>query len=188
MAIDRTNLEIEMKCYISLEQYDLLMNKFNAWNKVITQINHYFDTNDEYLSNNHIVLRIRQKGHQYKLTSKIKNEEGVLESHVFLSEPQAIEMLSNGFDASIINLPFQVNKICELTTHRFSTDYKNGKLFIDKSEYEGNIDYEIEFEITDKISGEKEFFEIINEFGLTLSETKSKFKRALEASKEKKTH
>ena len=106
----KTNLEIEFKTAIDEKTYKKMINKFNLENSILKQTNHYFDTENEDLINQKIVLRIRQKGDQYKLTSKTHTPEGALERHLYLTKDEALDMLENGFDASIINIGYNVEK------------------------------------------------------------------------------
>lgn len=176
----KQNLEIEFKTFITKEKYKELLNEFGLENEIFAQTNHYFDTSNMDISNNKTVLRIRQKGNIYKLTSKVSNGDGDLESHVDLSVAQADEMLRNGFDGNIINLPYTVHKICELTTHRAKIDYKCGTLFFDKSSYYGTIDFEIEFEVDDIVEGEKVFKEFLQEYNIPYLKSIRKSFRAYE--------
>ena len=80
----KTNLEIEFKTLIDEETYEKMLKKFDLENNVFEQINHYFDTEKADLINNHYVLRIRQKGQNFKLTSKSHSKEGAFEKHIFL--------------------------------------------------------------------------------------------------------
>lgn len=178
MAINKTNLEIERKCYINHDKYIELINHFNLQDQIKTQINHYFDTQNFEFQKKGIVLRIRQKGHQYKLTSKSPIEGGLVENHVYLTEDQAIDMLNNGFDAKIINLPFFVKKVCELKTNRAKTKYYNGELFIDESIYFDQIDYEIEFEVNSGIDIDAQFKAILDDFNIIQTNTQPKVERA----------
>lgn len=178
MAINRTNLEIEMKCFVGEEQYNSLLQEFNLLDDVHAQTNYYFDTDNLDLQNNKIVLRIRQKGEQYKLTSKSKGVDGNIENHVYITKEEALAMLKNGFDAKIINLPYHVKNLCRLTTYRASCQYKCGKLFLDKSTYGNKTDFEIEFEVTDKSEGEKVFDEFLSSHNITKTIPISKCKRA----------
>ncbi len=162
----KTNLEIEFKTFITKDKYIELLKEFDLENNIFSQTNHYFDTPDFNLKNNKIVLRIRQKGEVYKLTSKCHSEKGAYETHLLLTPEEAKDMLINGFDASIINLNGKVNKICELTTERVSTHYKNGIVFFDKSTYYGNTDYEIEYEVDSFEQGEEDFKSFLNEYNI----------------------
>lgn len=92
-------------------------------------------------------------------------------------------MLANGIDASIIDIPYQVKKVAELTTYRASTPYKDGTLFFDRSEYYGHIDYEIEYEVDEVEQGKKDFNDFLQSFDIPYQESIRKSKRAFDCRK-----
>ena len=100
------NIEIEFKTFISEDFYNNLIKEFELENNIFSQTNYYFDTEDTILMQEKTVLRIRQKGSNYKLTKKTRAEVGADETHLFISKEQAENFLQNGFDAKIINLPY----------------------------------------------------------------------------------
>lgn len=175
-----TNLEREFKTKITEEQYNKLISEFELENNIFPQTNFYFDTPDLKLFKEHTVLRIRQKGNNFKLTKKERgvNANEAFESHIFLQEEKALEFLKNGFDANIIELNCHVNNICELTTYRAKTTYSDGILFFDKSEYYGHTDYEIEYEVDSIEQGEKDFTTFLNEHNINYEEPERKSTRA----------
>lgn len=177
------NKEIEFKTFITQEKYEELVDAFDLSNNVFPQTNFYFDTEDESVIRNKSVLRIRQKGEKYKLTLKSHAEIGANETHLFITKEQAIEMLENGFDATIIGFPGYVNKIAELTTHRVRTTYKNGIIFFDKSVYYGHVDYEIEYEVDSVEQGELDFEAFLKEYNVPFVESIRKSKRAYDNKK-----
>ena len=177
------NKEIEFKTLITKEQYYSLLNEFNLSNNIFSQTNHYFDTENTDLIQEQTVLRIRQKCNNYKLTKKTRALVGADETHIFLSKEKAEEMLKNGFDASIIGLPYQVSKVAELTTYRASSHYKNGKIFFDRSEYYGKVDYEIEYEVDEINQGKKDFKEFLDSHNIEYKESIRKSKRAFDMKK-----
>ncbi len=174
------NIELEFKTKISEEKYNELIKEFELENNIFPQTNFYFDTPDLKLFKNNIVLRIRQKGENFKLTKKERGEGAneACESHVFLNEEKALDFLKNGFDANIIELNYQVNNICELTTYRAKTTFKDGILFFDKSEYYGKTDYEIEFEVDSIEQGKKDFIQFLEEHNIKYDEPERKSTRA----------
>ena len=172
------NKEIEFKTFITKEQYEKLLDEFGLDNNVFAQTNHYFDTDDTKLIAEQTVLRIRQKGNNYKITKKTRAEVGADETHILISKEKAEDILKNGFDASIIGLPYFVHKVAELTTYRVSTPYKNGTLFFDKSEYYGHVDYEIEYEVDDVKEGTLDFQRFLDEHEIVYKESIRKSKRA----------
>lgn len=177
------NKEIEFKTFISEEQYNSLLDEFGLDNNVFAQTNHYFDTDDTKLISEQTVLRIRQKGNNYKITKKTRAEVGADETHILISKDKALDILENGFDASIIGLPYFVHKVAELTTYRVSTPYKNGTLFFDKSEYYGNVDYEIEYEVDDVKEGTQDFIQFLDSHNILYKESIRKSKRAYDSAK-----
>ena len=172
------NIEIEFKTFISEDVYNNLIKEFEIENNIFSQTNYYFDTEDTILMQEKTVLRIRQKGSNYKLTKKTRAEVGADETHLLISKEQAENFLQNGFDAKIINLPYYVKNIAQLTTHRASTPYKNGTLFLDKSEYYGKVDYEIEYEVDEEKEGLKDFKNFLDSHNITFKESIRKSKRA----------
>ena len=172
------NIEIEFKTFISEDVYNNLIKEFELENNIFSQTNYYFDTEDTLLMQEKTVLRIRQKGSNYKLTKKTRAEVGADETHLFISKEQAENFLQNGFDAKIINLPHYVKNIAQLTTYRASTPYKNGTLFLDKSEYYGKVDYEIEYEVDEEKEGLKDFKNFLDSHNITFKESIRKSKRA----------
>lgn len=174
------NKEIEFKSFISEEKYNELIQKFGLDNNVFAQTNHYFDTPNENLMQEETVLRIRQKGNNYKITKKTRATVGADETHILISKEKALEILENGFDASIIGLPYFVKKVAELTTYRVSTPYRNGTLFLDKSVYYGNVDFEIEYEVDDDKTGYDDFLKFLKEYNIEFKESIRKSKRAFD--------
>lgn len=174
------NKEIEFKTFISKEKYEELIHEFDLENNIFSQTNFYFDTENLDLMNQQIVLRIRQKGNNYKLTKKIRADIGADETHIFISKEKASEMLEHGFDAHIIDLPYQVKRIAELTTYRVSFPYKDGTIFIDRSEYYGKVDYEIEYEVDEVEPGTKSFQDFLSFHQIPYKESIRKSKRAFE--------
>ena len=172
------NIEIEFKTFISEDVYNNLIKEFELENNIFSQTNYYFDTEDTLLMQEKTVLRIRQKGSNYKITKKTRDEVGADENHLLISKEHAENFLKNGFDAKIINLPYYVKNIAQLTTHRASTPYKNGTLFLDKSEYYGKVDYEIEYEVDEEKEGLKDFKNFLDSHNITFKESIRKSKRA----------
>ena len=177
------NKEIEFKTLITKEQYDNLLLEFGLDNNVFAQTNHYFDTEDTKLISEQTVLRIRQKGNNFKITKKTRADVGADETHILISKEKALDILENGFDASIIGIPYFVHKVAELTTYRVSTPYKNGTLFFDKSEYYGNVDYEIEYEVDDVKEGTIDFQKFLEDHDIVYKESIRKSKRAYDCVK-----
>ncbi len=176
----KKNVEIEFKTFITEEEYLSLLEEFGLENNIFKQTNHYFDTEDTKLINEQIVLRIREKGPNFKLTKKVRGNIGADETHLFITKDQAEKLINEGFNASIIGLPYDVKKVCELTTYRASAPYKDGTIFFDKSVYYDKIDYEIEYEVDDIKEGKKIFNDFLKSHNIKYVESIRKSKRAFE--------
>lgn len=174
------NKEIEFKTLITEQDYNKLIQSFELDNNIFSQTNYYFDTEDTLLLKEKTVLRIRQKGSNYKLTKKTRAEVGADETHIFIQKNRALELLEKGFDASIIGLPYYVHNVAQLTTYRASTPYKNGTLFFDKSVYYDNVDFEIEYEVDDQVQGLIDFKAFLESYNITYKESIRKSKRAFD--------
>ena len=174
------NKEIEFKTFIDEQTYNVLLKEFELDNNVFAQTNYYFDTPDMKLLKEKTVLRIRQKGTSYKLTKKTRAEVGADEAHILLSEDKANDFLKNGFNANIIDIPYNVIYQAQLTTYRASTPYKNGTLFLDKSVYYDKVDYEIEYEVDDDKEGLVDFKDFLNKYNIEYKESIRKSKRAFD--------
>ena len=94
------NLEIEFKCPINKKEYETLIKKFELKDNVYLLTNYYFDSVNKDLHKNRTVLRIRHKhsNNLYKITLKQDTPQGALESHVFLRQEQALNLIENGFN------------------------------------------------------------------------------------------
>ena len=173
-----TSLEIEFKTAINKREYEKLIELFELQDKIFTQTNYYFDTHDYSLIKKNIILRIREKSYNIKLTSKTPQEIGTLERHIVLEKDEAYKMIKNGFNANIIGINENVINVATLTTQRATTSYKGGKLFFDKNTYYETTDYEIEFECDNEEQGKELFLEFLKEHNITFTKMESKSKRA----------
>ena len=178
---DRVSLEIEFKCLISKDNYENLLNKLNiSKDQIKSQKNYYFDTKNLDLRKKHIMCRIRQKGEQYKVTVKTKTKDNDnLENHYYLTSDEAKHAIKKGLDGKYANYPDILYNIASLTTNRVWIEYKGGKLFLDESIYGSKIDYEIEYEVTDKENGEEIFNEFLKENEIIKTTPVSKSARCL---------
>ncbi len=176
------NIEIEFKTVVSEDKYNELLQHFQLENNIFKQVNHYFDTDNYDLSAQSIVLRIRQKGpHRFKVTLKSQGEKEAYEYHVFISEEQANKMVKEGFNTneffdSIDNV-FVTFKV-SLDNYRVSTPYENGVLFLDRCDYCGTTDYEVEFEFNDYEQGQIVFDKFLKAQSIEFQPTKRKSERA----------
>lgn len=175
------NIEIEFKTQICQDTYQRLLNHFNLENNIFKQTNYYFDTDDYALNEKSIVLRIRQKSDtHYKVTLKSQSEVGAFESHVLLTKQQALDMIEHGFSTKTFfeDIDYYVTYRVNLVNYRVSTPYENGVLFLDRCQYCGVEDYEVEYEVSNYHEGELAFKRFLDKFGVEQKPTKRKSERA----------
>ena len=106
---------------------------------------------------------------------EFKTESGKrMEGHTYAADFEEVVNLIG--DQKLINF-------MSLSTVRMFFAYKNGVLFIDKSEYLGICDYELEYEAKSYHAGKQEFISIISELGIKYKRSEKKVKRAFNAYK-----
>lgn len=175
------NVELEFKTVIPKDSYKNILEAYNLNDNVFLQTNHYFDTSDLALSNQHIVLRIRQKGKRFfKVTLKSQHPEDAYESHILLSKEQADDMLKNGFHTKDFfpKIDYFVTYFTSIDNYRASMPYHHGVMFVDRCEYCGQVDYELEYEVPRYNEGLKIFEKFLSKHQLTYVKTKRKSDRA----------
>ena len=176
----KKNQEIEFKTMINEDMYNKLLVEFDLEDNIFKQVNHYFDTPDNKLLNEATVLRIREKGSNFKLTKKTRGDIGADETHIFITKEDASKLIDEGFNAEIIGIPYEVKKMAELTTYRASAPYKDGTIFFDKSVYYDKVDYEIEYEVDDVDEGKQQFEDFLKSHNIEYIESIRKSKRAFD--------
>ena len=157
------NYEYEARAMISESIYKSLTEKFfflDINKKAIVNINTYFDSKELFLSNNHMVLRIREiDDNEKELTLKIKGEKGDIEINHPLTSNEYKDMM----DKSIIPPSNVKNKLVEfglslsdikmivsLKTERLEVYYPKYTFVIDKNYFRNKIDYNVEVESNSK--------------------------------------
>ena len=137
-------IEREKKMLVSKDEYDYLIEQLGyelpgIKKPVIRQINYYFDTEDLAMNQNHITCRIRLKNGHYK---------GIIKRH-FSDTDQSTETeikIYDGIDENTftdMRLQLQGSLITERC---IIFKDSNHEIVLDKNEYLGYTDYEIEIE------------------------------------------
>ncbi len=176
-------LEIEFKSLLTREEFERLIEKFDQKDKFVKQYNYYFDTEDEFILKSESAFRIRLKNDKYKMTYKSKKTaNSVIEKSVDLTYEQAMYYLERGYSGGLIDIKLPDLYHCNtLMTERASFKIDGGVIFIDKNYYSNVIDYEIEFECFDEITGKNLFMKFLEENSVIIKESKPKMVRALSA-------
>lgn len=183
-------IEIEFKNLLTKEEFIKIRDFFNIKeHEFFFQENHYFDTPQFSLKKLGAALRIRKKQDRYCLTLKEPAEIGLLETHQFITEEVANEMINsgqivegqiaerlNGHDIDYKTITY----FGTLSTTRAEKDYKKGLIVLDHSQYLAVEDFELEYEVQDEEVGKVFFTELLEKLNIPIRLTKNKIRRFYE--------
>ncbi|MGM0753477.1 MAG: CYTH domain-containing protein [Bacillota bacterium] len=180
-------IEIEFKNLVTQNEFTRLTSHFHIKDEdFISQDNHYFDTPHYQLKDNQSALRIREKNGTYTLTLKTPLNEDLLETNQKLTKEESESLLYRGIfpdgevKDTLVSLQIPIKSLQHfgtLSTSRAETDYKDGLLVFDKSSYLQKVDYELEYEVKERKSGEAIFLNLLKELNIPLRKTDNKIKR-----------
>ena len=190
----QTNLEIEYKPLLRLSEFDQLGKRFSHVAPV-RQTNHYFDTPDLKLRANKLSLRIRTFDDAAEMTLKIPQKVGNLEHNIALTSEEANAILATKtLPQNCINIQnilellkgyaidlSAIRVLGSLTTTRREYETSIGLMALDKNEYSGRLDYQLELEVADARSGEKNFNYFLKDNQIEYRYARSKVVRFLES-------
>ncbi|AQU80016.1 MULTISPECIES: CYTH domain-containing protein [Planococcus] len=190
-------LEIEFKNMLTKEEYTRLLKDYSDFHSgPITQHNHYFDTADFQLKQQLSALRIRDKNNHFECTLKIPAPVGHYEITDQLTNEQARRMLeSQSFEATEVAeallklevLTEKLTSIGTLTTHRVEFEYLQGLLVLDHSEYNGQEDFELEYEVSDAATGQENFLNFLQQQGIQQRPADKKIARFMKSAAARST-
>ena len=178
--------EFESRVMLTEHEYLDVVSHFMKMypnNHFLQNNNNYFDTNDFFLKNRHITLRVRTINDiRSELTLKIKGENGDIEINDDISFKEMEAVMKNKIfpDGNVKNyllsLPIPLSdyeNIVSLYNRRLEIQFDNHLLVIDKNEYNGIVDYNLEIETKDDINlANKLLSEYIQKFNLSLAKQK----------------
>ena len=187
------NIEIEFKNMLTKEEFNQLKSHFRVNSSdFVKQENHYFDTLDFSLKSNRCALRIREKKGGFEMTLKQPHPEGLLETNQILSKEQAHalihgdQILEGDVKTQILTMGVNTDAIQyfgSLQTDRVEFPYLEGLLVLDFSSYLNVQDYEVEYEVLNRDSGESTFLNLLSELNIPIRKSKNKVKRFYEEKK-----
>ena len=190
------NIEIEFKNMLTKEEFNQFKSHFQVKDSdFVKQENHYFDTLDFALKVHGCALRIREKNGCFEMTLKQPHPEGLLETNQLLSEKQAHDLLNGGqimdgiVKAQIVTMNVNTDAIQyfgSLVTDRAEFPYLEGLLVLDFSSYLNVQDYEVEYEVSNRDSGESNFLHLLSELNIPIRKSENKVKRFYEEKKRQK--
>ena len=136
--------ELEKKLLLTEDEYDYLMEHFGyesplIQKPIVTQINYYFDTDDFSMNRQNTTCRIRLKDGKYKATMKKHASDGDQSTEAEMEIRNGLE--SNVFTDMGLKLQGElVTKRCVVLKDA------NCEAVLDKNEYLGHKDFELEIE------------------------------------------
>ena len=138
-------------------------------------------------------FRLRVVGDRNELTLKAPgdNDHTMIETTRLISndERDAIlksESLMPHKYQEFIHLPEEmIFAFGSLRTERAEVSYQNGLLVLDRSEYLGRTDYEVEYEVNEVVSGQQIFRELLENNQIPLRATPKKIARFMKAASQK---
>lgn len=181
--------DVEFKSLLTEKEYNKLLEYFtNA--KSDFQTNHYFDTKRFSLKALNASLRVRER-EDFELTLKRKKGYNTDLKSITISQEEFNELKETGVvtkeelvnDLTNLIKEQKLVNFLSLSTLRFYAPYGSGVINIDKSEYIGIVDYEIEFTGKSYHQGKADFIKIISDFGIQYKKSEKKIKRAFNALK-----
>ena len=183
------SLEVEFKTLLTKEEYTRLMSRFKG-NPIDVQTNHYLDTERFSLKATDTSLRIRERD-TLELTFKRKKGYTMHDIREPLESNQLQEIRESGIlpegkifeEVESIIGKQKLTNFMSLSTERMYFQYGNGIVFIDKSTYLDETDYELEYEARNYHDGKKEFIALLGDFKITYKKSEKKIKRAYNALK-----
>jgi uncharacterized protein YjbK len=159
--------EIELKSVVNEAKYQEMLTHFSKVailsKPIYKQINYYFDTEDFVLNKQKIVLRLRVKKGKLEITAKLPNGanglyndnqelngflSGKLEDYCKDGLTKDIDFIGEFISILEIDINTKFNYLGNLETDRTDFTINNDTISIDKNEYNGLIDYEVEWETT----------------------------------------
>ncbi|HJA40853.1 MAG TPA: CYTH domain-containing protein [Firmicutes bacterium] len=178
-------LEIEIKNLLTLDEFMQLCHYFQLNEHHFTpQINFYFETQEAELKKRKAVLRIRQKENQFTLTLKQQAKHGIHEYHLTLTHREAQQIIAGEKHSKIQEILGQIQAenlhpqyLGQLETFRAHCSYKDGIIFLDKSNYFQHTDYEVEYEVKNYETGMKDFIQLLKKTHIEIKPVQSKTER-----------
>lgn len=136
--------ELEKKLLLTEDEYDYLMEHFGYENPliqkpIVTQINYYFDTDDFSMNRQNTTCRIRLKDGKYKATMKKHASGGDQSTETEMEIYNGLE--NNAFTEMGLKLQGEL-----VTLRCVVIKDANCEVVLDKNEYLGHTDYELEIE------------------------------------------
>lgn len=188
--------EIEFKNLLTESEYANIMNDHFPEDTALHLTNYYIDNEDLELIQNLLMLRIRVQNGKQIMTVKIPNKRHIVfeysgEVDIDVTPGIIIDenIIPENIREQLIQRNIQINNLSiqgSLITERFEKKFHSGLFVLDKSTYLGQTDYELEFEAPDVSTGQAEFSQILNNYGIVRRDEIVKSARFYDALKRSK--
>lgn len=182
-------LEASFRTLLSKNEYNRLCKQYSDKPSNL-QINYYFDTTRFTLKASEVVLRVRKR-EQYEITLRRKKGYNRVELTNIITEEEFNKFVETG-EIPSLEIQAEIGELIKgqrivnymsLSTFRIFFPHKRGVLAIDKCEYLGETDYELEYQATTRDLGKRDFVETVKEHGIIYKKGETKIKRAYNALK-----
>lgn len=179
------HLEIEYKTMLTKAEFDHLQSLLSHVTPV-TQTNYYFESADSRMRSKKLSLRIRTFEQAAEMTLKIPKNIGTLEHNIPLSREEARHIIDSGClpDNAISQIIREKDidtdnliVLGHLTTIRREVKTNIGLMALDRNQYAGRIDYELELEVEDADYGKLAFEQYLKDHNINFKYAKSKVAR-----------
>lgn len=175
---DVIEVEYEARLMVDEKTYLSLLEKYRKEEHVeLVNVNTYFDSEDKYLTNHHMVLRVREIDEsKNELTLKIKGENGDEELNHILTISEYKGMLEKNIlpecsaKEKLLELKIDLTKLKKITTlktERLEVHYSDHIFVIDKNYFRNKVDFNVEVESTSKNSAISYLNDHVKEYGLS---------------------
>lgn len=170
-----TNQEIEFKALLPEAVYTAIQKDYFGQLQPFFQTNHYFIDQSGILRSHGYSLRVRELNDRRELTLKKPDGFAKIEMNETLNETQYQDLLAGrSFPSQILDELLLIGLtpqalICytHLSTWRYEKHYKGGVLCLDKSQYSGITDYEVEYEARSEAEGRIIFCDLLKAYQIT---------------------
>ena len=178
-----SNIGKEFECRIMLTESEYLdvvshFIKLHPYQQFLKIVNTYFDTEDLYLKNHHMTLRVRSINNtKNELTLKISDPNGDDEINDPLNIKEVDVLLNHGLfpdgevKKRLLSLPYSLDSLKPITSLynlRLEIEFPDHLLVIDKNNYSDITDYNLEIEAKDSVkTASMHLNEYIKTFNLT---------------------
>ncbi len=164
-------VENEFKIMLTEEQYNAVHSMYQ-WDSELEQVNSYYDSPELLLSERHITCRVRTVQGRYLLQMKLPAEgqnNGAVSRIELERELVGIPQKLSGAElmemSGAVELP-DAELLGTLLTFRSVKRFPGAEIDLDRSEYFGKTDYELEVEYTDEAAAKQLLAEISAEVNI----------------------